>query len=212
LRLRSGNSNFRAVPSPTLEGPPEESEARAPVAQEAPLAPVAERTGGTRWSAAVRYLELLDFAEVPRTRAAWFVRLVAFGVCLVFLSRRVNAASTLLLHAPAPLPLPVEMTGGAFVNIDEQTRKAIFADLATAELAERSRAIAQNTWQGHAWSREDDRGHYERVAARVAAAKYRLSLSQVYLVLDEGLREHWPSPNGEPLPPTTPPLSIRSAW
>jgi hypothetical protein len=106
----------------------------------------------------------------------------------------------------------VEVTNGTFVHLDEATRKAIFAELAAAELAERKRAIAQNTWNGHAWSQEDDRGHYERVAARAAAAKYRVSLSQIYLVLDEGLREHWPSPEGAPLTATTPPLSIRSTW
>ena len=41
-------------------------------------------------------------------------------------------------------------------------------------------AIAQNTWNGHAWSREDDRGHFERVEVRRLATKHKLSISQVY--------------------------------
>ena len=159
------------------------------------------------------YLRLFDFAVFPTTKAGWTVRFAVTLLALVLLSRRLSRVTSVLLTAKPPAPIPTEEIDDYRFRLPERVRKEIFADLATAELAERARAVAQNTWNGHAWSREDDRGHYERVAARVAAAKYRISLTQVYLVLDEGLRAHWPGPDGKPLPATTPPLSIRSnSW
>jgi hypothetical protein len=44
------------------------------------------------------------------------------------------------------------------------------------------------------------------------AGKYRISLTQAYLILDEGIRNKWPGPDGTPLPATTPPLDIRTTW
>ena len=60
---------------------------------------------------------------------------------------------------------PAEEIDDYKFRLPERTRREIFAQLAAAELAERARAIQANTWKGHTWSREDDRGHYERVAA-----------------------------------------------
>jgi hypothetical protein len=71
-------------------------------------------------------------------------------------------------------------------------------------------AIAANTWKGHLWSREDDRGHYERVKMRELAARYEGTLTQMYLILDEGIRNKWPGPDGQPLPATTPPWDPRT--
>jgi hypothetical protein len=159
------------------------------------------------------YLSLFDFGRLPTTKAGWIIRIAAALTALVLLSRRVTSVTAVLLSAKTPTPIPTEEIEDYRFRLPEAKRREIFADLATAELAERQRAVTQNTWNGHVWSREDDRGHYERVAARAAAAKYRVSLSQVYLVLDEGLREHWLAPNDKPLPATTPPLSIRSnSW
>jgi hypothetical protein len=160
-----------------------------------------------------RYLGLFDFGRLPTTKAGWVVRFFVTLGALVALSRRVGMATAPILQARSPSPIPTEEIEDYRFRLPEHVRHEIFTDLATAELAERQRAITANTWGGHLWSREDDRGHYERVAARAAAAKYRISLTQVYLVLDEGLREHWLAPNGQPLPATTPPLAIRSnSW
>jgi hypothetical protein len=118
-----------------------------------------------------------------------------------------------MLATKPPAAIPTEEIDDYRFRLAEHTRRAIFAELATAELAERERAIKANSWHGHLWSREDDRGHYERVAVRAVAAKYRVSLTQTYLVLDEGIRDHWPGPDGKPLPAITPPLAIRSnSW
>jgi hypothetical protein len=159
------------------------------------------------------YLPLFDFSQTPSSRAGWLVRLFAIGVGVVLLYPRVGAATRPLLLAKPPPPIPVEEIEDYRFRLPERERREIFAELAAAELAERARAIQANSWNGQLWSREDDRGHYERVAVRAAAAKHRVSLSQVYLVLDEGIRERWPAPNGEPLPGTTPPLNMRmNSW
>jgi hypothetical protein len=76
----------------------------------------------------------------------------------------------------------------------------------------RKEGIEKNTWNGHIWSREDDRGWGERVLARSLAQKYGISLTQVFLVLDEGIRKKWPGPDGNPLPATVPPLDLRPTW
>lgn len=158
------------------------------------------------------YVRMFDFAARPGSKAAWGVRCVAIGIALFVLWRRVEAATFPLLSAK-PLPaIPTEEIDDYRFRLPERTRRQIFAELATAELAERARAIQANTWKGHLWSREDDRGHYERVAVRAAAAKHKISLTQTYLVLDEGIRERWPGPDGKPLPATTPALDIRSNW
>lgn len=164
------------------------------------------------WRKIRPYLTVLDFARRPETKAAWFVRGLAVAVGLYVLWKNVNAATSPMLNAK-PLPeIPVEEIDDYRFRLPERTRREMFAELAAAELSERKRAIDANTWNGHLWSREDDRGHYERVAVRTVAAKYHVTYTQTYLVLDEGIRNHWPAPDGKPLPATSPPLNIRSAW
>ncbi len=172
------------------------------------------RSGTARdWRAIVApYLSLLDFGRTPDSRLGWLVRAFILVVAVFLLWRRVGVATRPLLSAPPPAAIPTEEIEDYRFRLPERTRREIFAELAAAEIAERARAIQANTWNGQLWSREDDRGHYERVAARQAAAKHKVSLTQVYLVLDEGLRQHWPGPDGKPLPATTPPLNTRSTW
>lgn len=165
------------------------------------------------WRKLEALFPLFDFTCVPDTKAGWFLRIGVTALALFVLGRRVHAevGPMLAAHPPAALPA-VEIDDYKF-RLPERTRREIFAELATAEIAERQRAIAANTWHGHVWSREDDRGWQERVAARAAAAKYRISLTQVFLVLDEGIRNKWPGPDGKPLAATTPPLNFRKdSW
>jgi hypothetical protein len=165
------------------------------------------------WQTLQSYLALFDFAGRPASKAAWLVRGAVIVIALVALWIRVHAATAPILSAKPPPAIPTEEIDDYRFRIAEHTRREIFAELAAAELAERARAIQANSWNGHLWSREDDRGHYERVAIRSAAAKHKISLSQAYLVLDEGIREHWAGPDGKPLPATTPPLNMRlNSW
>ncbi len=198
-------------------GPTRESGSSLPPAAAAPGeagAPSEADAGASpEWRRAKVYFSLFDFAAVPRSKAGWIVRALALGITLVVLWRRVDASTKPMLSAKPPAAIPTEEVDDYKFRIPERTRRVIFAELATAELAERARAIQANTWKGHLWSREDDRGHHERLAARAAAARHKISLTQVYLVLDEGIRERWPGPDGNPLPATTPPLNIRSnSW
>jgi hypothetical protein len=166
----------------------------------------------------LRNLALFDLGAKPTTKAGWLIRLAVTFVALFFALRRTNALVAPLLTARPPAPIPSEEIDDYKFKLPERTRREIFMELAVAEVAERKRALAANSWaspqfpNGHLWSREDDRGHYERVKVRELAAKYRVSLSQVYLVLDEGIRARWPGPDGEPLPATTPPWNARTTW
>lgn len=181
-------------------------------AAEGEAEPKGKEPSASEWRKLASFLAVLDFARRPETKLAWLVRIIVLTFALTTLWKRVDATTAVLRKAKPLPPIPTQEIDDYRFRLPERVRREIFADLATAELAERARAIQANTWNGHLWSREDDRGHYERVAARQAAAKYRISLSQVYLVLDEGIRERWPAPNGEPLPATTPPLNTRQSW
>jgi hypothetical protein len=143
---------------------------------------------------------------------AWIVRVCVISFAAVVLYKRISTTVSPLLDAKPPIRLPSEEIDDWRFRLPERTRREIFAEVALAEEAERKRAVEQNTWNGHLWSREDDRGHFERVFLRQLAQRYGISLTATYLILDEGIRAKWPGPSGEPLPGTTPPLNPRSTW
>jgi hypothetical protein len=143
---------------------------------------------------------------------AWIVRVCVISFAAVVLYKRISTTVSPLLDAKPPIRLPSEEIDDWRFRLPERTRREIFAEIALAEEAERKRAVEQNTWNGHLWSREDDRGHFERVFLRQLAQRYGISLTATYLILDEGIRAKWPGPSGEPLPGTTPPLNPRSTW
>lgn len=164
------------------------------------------------WQRLRPFFALLDFGAKPASRISWLVRIAVLSFALVVLYKRTNVATAPLLNAK-PLPfIPSEEIEDYRFRLPERTRREIFTEIAEAELTERKRAVEHDKWRGHLWSREDDRGHFERVQFRTLATKYKISLTQVYLILDEGLRGHWPGPDGNPLPATSPPLDLRSTW
>lgn len=166
----------------------------------------------TEWRRLRPYFALLDFSTLPATRVAWAVRVCVFAFAFVVLWKRVGIVTAPLLEAK-PLPfIPSEEIEDYRFRLPERTRREIFGEIAVSEVADRQRAIEHDKWNGHLWSREDDRGHFERVELRAVAVRHKISLSQVYLILDEGIRNHWPGPDGNPLPATTPPLDPRSTW
>lgn len=164
------------------------------------------------WAEVERNFRLFDFAAKPTTKAGWVIRAAVMFVALWFAVRKTAVMANPLLVAKPPAPIPNTEIDDYRFKYPERIRKEIFMEIATAELAERQRAIAANTWKGHLWSREDDRGHYERVKMRELAAKYKGTLTQMYLILDEGIRSKWPGPDGNPLPATTPPWDPRTTW
>lgn len=159
-----------------------------------------------------RICSLLDFETRPSSKVGWGVRIGVTLVGTILIYRTVAQTVEPLMTAKEPTPIPTQEFPGDRFRLSEDRRKEIFRELATAELAERKRAIDQNTWNGHAWSREDDRGWWESKTVKEIAARNHISATQVYLVLDEGIRNKWPAPNGEPLPGTTPALNPRTTW
>lgn len=166
----------------------------------------------SEWKRLVPYFTLLDFGAKPRTRVGWLIRVAVTAFAVVILWKRVNVLIAPLVDAKPPIPIPSEEIEDYRFRLPERIRREIFLEIAGAEQAERRRAAEQNTWGGHLWSREDDRGHVERMNLRQIAQRYRISLTQTYLILDEGIREKWPGADGTPLPGTTPPLNPRQTW
>lgn len=112
-----------------------------------------------------------------------------------------------VLRARAPADLPGDGTNGVRFGLTEVVRHEIFHDLAANEPA--SRARAAQAFPGDPWSTEDHRASFERDLVRAIAQRRELSLTQVYLVLDEGIRDHWLGADGHPLSPLSYPLSPR---
>ncbi len=108
---------------------------------------------------------------------------------------------------PGPPPLPPDGAEGTRFGLPEVQRREIFSRLANQEPV--STWIARARFGTHAWSVEDDRARMEKDTARNLARKYGINLSQVYLVLDEGIRKRWVGLRGQPLRATTPPLNRR---
>jgi hypothetical protein len=60
-----------------------------------------------------------------------------------------------------------------------------------------------------AWSQGDDRAHMERDYIRSIAAQHHLTLSETYLILDEGIRTHWQHDGAFPFTTRVAPLKPR---
>lgn len=159
-----------------------------------------------------RWRDALDFDRPATSQVGAWARALGWTISLAVLLSVVRTTTRPLTAIPEREPMGGALHEGHRYGMPLDKRQAVFAELAKIEIAERARAIAANTWGGHQWSREDDRGHYEMTAARSLASRYGVSLTQIYMVLDEGIRERWPGPNGEPLLPTTPPQDPRSTW
>ncbi|HQY61169.1 MAG: hypothetical protein IPF92_14640 [Myxococcales bacterium] len=151
---------------------------------------------------AVVYLEGLGGSGKARRLAIWFHGLAfCFGIGVAGRCLRP------LAFAKRPVPIPGDTADGHRFGLSLADRKAIFAEIAAAEPEQRSQAKA--AFPGQEWSQEDHRCAFERDSVRSIAARRSLSLTQVYLVLDEGIRDHWPDPQGKPLTPTTVPVVPR---
>jgi hypothetical protein len=161
----------------------------------------------------VRHSPLPRPQEAAKSRVEVISTIAVQVIALAVLYTTVDSTLKPIFTEPRPLPIrPVGPQPGMRFELDEKTRHEIFAELAAAEEAERKRNIEQNTWQGHLWSREDDRGVVERNLAKAIATRRNISLTQVFLVLDEGIHDHWPGPDGKPLPATAEPLNLRVGW
>ena len=110
--------------------------------------------------------------------------------------------------ADVPPVLPPDAAGARF-GVDEETRRKVFSAIAAEDPGAREKA-RERFPADQVWRREDDRSASERDTARGLASTHHLNVTQVYLILDEGIREGWPGADGKPLSPTTVPLLQRN--
>ena len=129
-----------------------------------------------------------------------FLTLLATAVLAAHLTSPVRSV-------PSPRKIPAGGAAGSRFGLSESQRRSIFAQLATKEPT--ALRIARARFRGQPWSIEDDRARVEKDTVRSVSRQHGLNLSQVYLVLDEGIRSGWPAPSGDRLPATTPPLDRR---
>jgi len=121
-----------------------------------------------------------------------------------------GAISSLTTTRP-PAPIPPDQ-GDVRFGVALSVRKKVFEELAGAEPG--ARAEGKRAFPGGelAWSAEDHRGSFERQKVAELEGRYRLSRTQIYLILDEGIRQKWPGPDGQPLPPYVVPLHPRRKY
>ena len=116
-----------------------------------------------------------------------------------------------LLAAKPPPAIPTEEIEDYKFRLPERTRREVFAELATAELAERARAIQAEHVEGpplvaRGRPRALRAGRGPRCSGEAQESRCLRSTS----CWTRGCRERWPGPDGKPLPATTPPLDLRS--
>ena len=91
---------------------------------------------------------------------------------------------------------------------DSSTVRALFDELVREEPGARDRA--RDDWAHHRWSQQDAFGAFEHERATQLARDKKLSEQDLLLVIDHGLRTHWPGPDGQPLDVRTVPLKPRA--
>jgi hypothetical protein len=151
---------------------------------------------------------LAAWTESERTTRTQFVAwstasVLALLVALFWVVRTAKPITS----EPRP-PAIVDRDGnGVRFGMPEWRRREIFKEMAAAEPASRANGIAG--FPNQPWSQEDHRCAFERDTVRALAGRYGITLTEAYLVLDEGIREHWLGPDGKPLTPKTVPLMPR---
>jgi hypothetical protein len=109
--------------------------------------------------------------------------------------------------SPASLPpIPYGATAARF-GVPEAERRAIWLELTKHEPQWRQEAARK--FPGDAWSQQDDYSSYVVHHVLELASAHRLHYSVVYMILDEGIRRHWPGPDGKPLVAVPVPLRPR---
>lgn len=146
-----------------------------------------------------------------RTRTMLLALFAASAVSLLYAWREWKDATRDLVTAVPPPPLPPD-SGDTRFGVPLAKRKQVFTELAAAE--PHARAEGKRSFPGYEleWSAEDHRGAFERQKVAELMSRHRLSMTQVYLILDEGIRERWPGPDGEPLTPFAVPLHPRRKY
>ena len=91
--------------------------------------------------------------------------------------------------------------------LDDAERRSVYAQLAIDEA--RLRKQAEHDWPTDAWSQDDAFHNLEYKRAKQIAGPRNMSVQDVLLSMDEGMREHWPKPTNIHQKPTVPPCRPR---
>ncbi len=142
----------------------------------------------------------------PPSRARFAAHTAAAALALIAGAIATVRTARPILDAPKP-PVLADGAAGVKFGLAEADRRAIFKEIAAAEPYGRAQGLAGFPEQP--WSQEDHRCAFERDTTRSLAARKGVSLTQIYLVLDEGIRAQWPGADGKPLRATTVPLAPR---
>src|SRR4051794_13872936 len=89
----------------------------------------------------------------------------------------------------------------------EQDARGLFDKLAAGE-GEAWRKVKED-WPQHRWSQQDAFSAFERDHVTTLARDQHLSSQDVFDALDQGIRAHWPGPDGGALEATVVPLKMR---
>jgi hypothetical protein len=158
-----------------------------------------------------------------RSRRVLALSMLASTLALAYATGSALTATRRLRTSPRAPALPADRCEGAQrprecdqgdvrFGVPLAKRRAVFARLAASEPGERNAGKNEFPGPGLEWSAEDHRAAFERAEVAAVMSEQQLEMSQVYLILDEGIREHWPAPNGKALDPYTVPLHPRRSY
>ncbi len=113
--------------------------------------------------------------------------------------------ANIILELTKNSPEPLEYTDHARrFGIETKKRKAIFQQLVLESPKWQKRS--KNRFPNLRWRQEDDYHWAEKRFVHQLANQHGIHYSQVYMILDEGTRNHWQGPDGKMLPVSTVPL------
>jgi hypothetical protein len=125
-----------------------------------------------------------DFS-LPLTRSRIAAEFTLRAVALLFALGLLLHTTRAIRTTPAPPALSV---ASPLYGISDEKRQKIFQDLAADDF--HARVESAKKFPGEPWSIEDERAAHERDRAREMADNHKISVTQAYLILDEGIREH----------------------
>ena len=147
-------------------------------------------------------------APRPENRRQLVVALVARAALIALSVGVVIFVTHPVWSAPPPARVPPDAAEDVRFGLPVAERRAIFTRVVRGEPG--YRRLAESRFAPHAFSVNDDRAWGEMHDARALdRERDDLTLSQIYLIVDEGIRRRWPGPNGQPLQATVPPLDPR---
>lgn len=86
-------------------------------------------------------------------------------------------------------------------------QRQLYREFAAAEPSMRAAAAAN--FPGDAWSQDDDFHNREQALLRHVALREKVSVTELLMWLDRGMRERWPLPEGVVVRPTAAPCRPR---